>query len=133
MTPEDHCPFEPGSAIAGLSFYEGGDYPAAYDGALFFADAVRGCIYVMRPGEDGRPDPSTLEPFLTEGGLYPGVDIEQGPEGDLFYASLYGPGYTPGAIHRISYDPDAPHAKLSADKEWGDPPLYGPFRRQRID
>lgn len=123
VTPEDHCPYAEGSAITGLSFYEGGSYPAAYDGALFFADSVRGCIYVMRPGEDGRPDPSKLEPFLTDGGLYPGVDIEQGPEGDLFYASLYGPEYTAGAIHRISYDPDAPRAKLSADKEWGGAPL----------
>jgi len=130
VTPEDHCPHEEGAAISGLSFYEGGQYPASYDGALFFADAVRGCIYVMRPGEDGRPDPLTLEPFLTEGGLYPGVDIEQGPEGDLFYANLYGPGFTSGAIHRISYDPDAPRAKLTADQEWGNTPLTVHFNAE---
>jgi hypothetical protein len=71
VTPEDPCPYEPGSAISGLAFYEGNEYPG-YHGALFFADAVRGCIYVMHTGEDGRPDPSKVEPFLTEGGLYPG-------------------------------------------------------------
>lgn len=120
VTPGDPCPYEPGSAISGLAFYEGGSYPAAYNGALFFADAVRGCIYVMRAGTDGRPDPSTVEPFMTDGGLYPGVDIEVGPEGDLFYANLYGPGFGPGAIHRISYDPAAPHARLKATS-----PTYG--------
>jgi glucose/arabinose dehydrogenase len=119
VTPEDQCPYEPGSAISGLAFYEGGTYPAAYDGALVFADAVRGCIYVMRTGEDGRPDPSTVEPFLTEGGLYPGVDIEVGPGGDLYYASLFGPEFGPGAIHRISYDSEAPQARLKSDRVSG--------------
>ncbi len=56
---------------------------------------------------------------MTDGGLYPGVDIETGPGGDLYYVSLYGPEYGPGAIHRISYDPEAPHAKLTADKTSG--------------
>ena len=114
VTPEDPCPYEPGAAISGLAFYEGGSYPEAYDGALFFSDSVRGCIYAMRAGDDGKPDPSTVAPFLTEGGLYPGVDIETGPGGDLYYVSLFGEGYGPGAIHRISYDSDAPHAKLKA-------------------
>jgi glucose/arabinose dehydrogenase len=122
VTPEDPCPYEPGSAISGLAFYEGSQYPG-YHGALFFADAVRGCVYVMRTGEDGRPDPSKVEPFLTEGGLYPGVDIETGPEGDLFYVSLYGPEYSPGAIHRIHYDPEAPQARLKADQVSGAAPL----------
>lgn len=122
VTPEDPCPYEPGSAISGLAFYEGNEYPG-YHGALFFADAVRGCIYAMRTGEDGRPDPSRVEPFLTEGGLYPGVDIEVGPGGDLFYANLYGPEYGPGAIHRIHYDPEAPQARLKADQISGPTPL----------
>src|SRR3712207_7050367 len=32
------------SAISGITFYEGGGYPARYEGALFFADYSRGCI-----------------------------------------------------------------------------------------
>jgi glucose/arabinose dehydrogenase len=115
VTPEDPCPYAEGSVIGGLAFYEDGEYPPAYEGALFFSDPVRGCIYVMRAGEDGRPDPSKVEPFLTEGGLYPGVDIEVGPEGDIYYLNLYGTEYGPGAIHRIHYDPNAPQAKLKAD------------------
>jgi len=121
VTPEDPCPYEPGAAISGLAFYEGGSYPEAYDGALFFSDSVRGCIYAIRAGDDGRPDPSTVAPFLTEGGLYPGVDIETGPGGDLYYVSLFGEGYGPGAIHRISYDPDLPHGRLKAES-----PTSGP-------
>jgi glucose/arabinose dehydrogenase len=127
VTPEDPCPYEPGSAISGLAFYEGGSYPAKYEGALFFADAVRGCVYVMTTGEDGRPDPSTAEPFLTEGGLYPGVDIEVGPGGDLYYVSLTSE-QGPGAIHQISYDPKAPQARLKPEgPTWGSTPLLVKF------
>jgi glucose/arabinose dehydrogenase len=121
VTPEDQCPYAPGSAISGLSFYEGGSYPESYKGALFFADSVRECIYVMRAGEDGRPDPSKTEPFLTEGGLYPGVDIQVGPEGNLYYVSLYSEGFEPGHVHEITYDPDAPRARLKATT-----PTFGP-------
>ena len=37
------------SAIAGLAFYGGGAYPAQYQGALFFADYTRDCIWAMLP------------------------------------------------------------------------------------
>src|SRR5262249_3196860 len=37
VVPGDECPFESGSAISGLSFYEGSQLPAEYKGALFFA------------------------------------------------------------------------------------------------
>ena len=39
--PRDPCPSKP-TDIAGLAFYEGSSYPAAYDDSLFFADAIRG-------------------------------------------------------------------------------------------
>jgi hypothetical protein len=64
-----------------------------------------------------------VEPFLTDGGLYPGVDIEVGPNGDLYYASLFGDEFGPGAIHRITYDPEAPQARLKADRTAGATPL----------
>ena len=60
VVPGDECAFESGSAISGLSFYQGDAVPGRqYKGALFFADAVRGCIWVILEGEDGKPDPST--------------------------------------------------------------------------
>ena len=94
---------------AASRFYRGGKFPAAYKGALFFADAVRGCIWVMFPGADGRPDPSTTERFLREGRIYPGVKIAEGPDGDLYYADLFSEeGSGKGEIHRIAYVPDAP-------------------------
>lgn len=103
VTPEDTCPTEDGSAISGLDFYEGKAFPAAYKGALFFSDPVRRCIYVMFPGEDGEPDPSTTVPFLTNGGSYPGIDVQEGPEGDLYYVKLEGGVGGAGSIHRIAY------------------------------
>jgi len=120
VVPEDECPFEYGSAISGISFYEGEGLPTKYKGALFFADPVRGCIWVMLPGADGRPDPSTTTRFLREARIYPGVDIEEGPGGDLYYADLFGDETAgPGAIHRIFYSPDAPTARLSANPPYG--------------
>jgi glucose/arabinose dehydrogenase len=134
VTPEDPCfnPAEPegeGSAISGIAFYEGSAFPPSYHGALFFADAVRGCAYVMFPGEDGRPDPSTAVPFMSDAGLYPGVDLEEGPEGDLYYVNLYGEGFGPGSIHRIEYfsGNKPPVARLTADNEWGPSPLQTEF------
>jgi glucose/arabinose dehydrogenase len=120
----DECSYANGSAIGGISFYEGKekgeDFPSAYKGALFFSDPVRGCLYVMYPGADGKPDPLTIERFMREGQIYPGVDIEEGPDGALYYASLFGDEeFGPGAIHRIAYAPDAPTARLEADHPWG--------------
>ncbi|HET7485618.1 MAG TPA: PQQ-dependent sugar dehydrogenase [Solirubrobacterales bacterium] len=116
----DECSYANGSAIGGIAFYEGKDFPPAYHGALFFSDPVRGCLYVMYPGEDGKPDPLTIERFMREGQIYPGVDIEEGPDGALYYASLFGDEeFGPGAIHRIAYAPGAPTARLEADHPWG--------------
>ncbi len=122
VTPEDPCSSDNGSAITGSTFYGGDEFPAEYDGALFFADSVRGCIYVVPRGDDG-PDPSAVRPFLVDGGPYTGADLQVGPDGDLYFLSLYGDE----ALHRISYDPGSPIAELVADKQWGDLPLTVEF------
>lgn len=126
---EDVVPGEPcldfrGSAVSGMLFYEGGPYPDLYDGAFFFADSVRGCIFSMLPGPDGRPDPSTATAFMHHSDPYSGVDLEVGPDGDIYYSSLFTEGeeseFEPGAIHRISYFPgnEPPVARLSVDENW---------------
>lgn len=120
VAPGDPCPGWNGSAITGSAIYPGGTFPDEYEGALFFADAVRGCIYAMLAGGvGGGPDPDAVRPFLADGGPYTGADIEVGPDGNLYYLSLFGDE----AVHRISYDPIVPIAKLTADKEWGGLPL----------
>jgi glucose/arabinose dehydrogenase len=120
VVPADECPTESGSAVTGISLYEGSQFPDQYKGALFFADSVRGCIWVMTPGADGKPDPTTTARFLREGKSYPGVKISEGPGGYLYYADLVSEeGLGDGAIHRIAYRPDAPTARLEASPPYG--------------
>jgi glucose/arabinose dehydrogenase len=120
VVPDDECPTESGSAISGLSFYGGSQFPAEYKGALFFADAVRGCIWVMREGSNGKPDPLTAKRFLRDGTVYPGVKISEGPGEYLYYASLFSEeGKGPGEIHRIAYRPNSPVARVEAKPPYG--------------
>jgi glucose/arabinose dehydrogenase len=121
VVPDDECPIESGSALGGISLYEGSQFPSKYKGALFFADAVRGCFWVMPEGEDGKPDPAKTERFLREGKVYPGVKIGEGPDGYLYYASLLSDeGAGDGEIHRIAYRPNSPVARLEAKPPYGD-------------
>jgi glucose/arabinose dehydrogenase len=80
----DPCPTG-SSSISGLAFYTTGPFPDSYDGALFFADYSRGCIWVMFRGQNGLPDPATLQTF--DSGIGP-VDLQVGPDGALYYADL---------------------------------------------
>jgi glucose/arabinose dehydrogenase len=97
VVPGESCPTG-GSSITGLAFYNGGSYPSSYDGALFFGDHTRNCIWAMLPGSNGLPDPTKIETFVAPAG-HP-VDLEIGPGGDLFYVDL-----DDGQIHRITYTP----------------------------
>jgi hypothetical protein len=85
------------SAISGLAFEQGSDFPAAFDGALVVADYGRDCIFVLRAGRDGRPDPSSPE-ILVAGAANP-VDVVFGPDGALYYVDFDG-----GTIRRVAYD-----------------------------
>ncbi|MBS1863423.1 MAG: PQQ-dependent sugar dehydrogenase [Actinobacteria bacterium] len=89
--------------VSGNAFNEGTAYSKAYRHAFFFSDAIRGCIYVMLSGADGKPNPATATTFLsdTEPYAFPAVDMEQGPEGNIFYVQLAGAGG--GSVHRIVY------------------------------
>jgi glucose/arabinose dehydrogenase len=98
VVPGDNCPTKP-SSITGGTFYPatGGNYPTRYDGAYFFSDSSRDCIWVMLAGSNGLPDPTNVESFVTGPvGIGTPVDLEIGPGGDLFYVDLSG-----GTIRRI--------------------------------
>jgi glucose/arabinose dehydrogenase/PKD repeat protein len=107
------CP-SGGSSIAGLAFYTEGAYPAQYDGALFFADYTRDCIWMMPLGSNGLPDPSQRSTFIA--GASNPVQLTIGPAGDLFY-----PDFDGGRIIRVQYK--APTAAISATPTSGTAPL----------
>jgi len=107
------------SSISGMAFAAtGSSYPAAYDGALFFADYSRDCIWAMRKGANGLPDPSLRETFAAAAANP--VDLKTGPGGDLFYVDLTG-----GTIRRISYQGanTPPTAVIQASPTSGAAPL----------
>jgi glucose/arabinose dehydrogenase/plastocyanin len=85
-----------GSSISGLAFYQGGPYPAAYDGALFFSDYSRDCIWVMFPGANGLPNPTNRATFVADAANP--VELTIGPGGDLFYVDFDG-----GTVRRIRF------------------------------
>jgi glucose/arabinose dehydrogenase/chitodextrinase len=102
----ENCP-SGGSSISGLAFYQGGSYPDNYDGALFFSDYSRGCIWVMFPGGNGLPDPNSRATFVDRSPAVKEVGPTElqispaAPElggGDLFY-----PDYDHGTIRRVQY------------------------------
>lgn len=124
VTAGDECPyrFEPpepktetGSSITGLAFLNGGPWPSAWNGALFFADLTRDCIWAMMPEAPGglpKPEMASIKwiESLSEGkgtvceGPESGpngcpVDLELGPEGDIYYVDI-----DKGTIHRLSYE-----------------------------
>jgi glucose/arabinose dehydrogenase len=82
------------SSLSGMAFSQAGSYPTAYNGALFFSDYSRKCIWAMFPGSNGLPDPSNIQNF--DSGAAGPVKIAVGPQGELYYADLDG-----GTIHRI--------------------------------
>jgi glucose/arabinose dehydrogenase len=81
--------------LSGVEFYQGGTYPAKYDGALFVADVYDQCIWTMKAKPNGDPKPGSFSVFST--GPAP-VDLKVGPGGDIFYVDWF-----QGALHRISY------------------------------
>ncbi len=100
LNGNDNCNTTRGSSTAGVSFAfaaAGGPYPAEYDGALFFGDYSRNCIWYMPKGVDGQPDKLKAKPFVSAAKTP--VGLEMSPQGELFYADFDG-----GTIQRIRYD-----------------------------
>ncbi len=119
---EETCPTGT-SSISGMTFAPPGNtLPAEFDGALFFADYARKCIWVMERSGGSLPSPSRVRVFRS-GASMP-VDIQFGPGSDLYYADVWG-----GTIKRIHYAEgnQAPKAVASASTTTGSTPLAVTF------
>jgi glucose/arabinose dehydrogenase/PKD repeat protein len=124
VVPNESCPTG-SSSIAGLQFEftaASNSYPAEYDGALFFADYSRDCIWAMLKGADGHPAQGQIRTFAA-GAANP-VNLETGPGGDLFYVDFDG-----GTIRRIRYfsTNQPPTAVATATPTTGAAPLTVAF------
>jgi PKD repeat protein len=110
------------SSITGVAFSTSATYPSRYNGALFFADYSRDCIWAMLPGTNGLPDPAQRETFAASAANP--VSLQIGPGGDLFYADLNG-----GTIRRVTYTAAnrPPTAVASATPTSGNAPLAVSF------
>jgi PKD repeat protein len=117
VVPGETCDLD--SAVTGVEFYGTGTYPDEYDGALFFTDYARRCIWAMLPDAGGVPDPGNVVNFVTD--AQSAVDLEIGPGGDLFYVAL-----AAGQIRRISYT-GGPTAVAAASPTNGALPLLVNF------
>jgi glucose/arabinose dehydrogenase len=106
------------SAIAGLAFYGSGAYPTQYQGALFFADYNRDCIWAILADGTGVPNPNSRQTFVAAASNP--VQLTIGPGGDLFYVDLDG-----GRIMRIQYK--GPDAVVTATPTSGSAPLFVTF------
>jgi glucose/arabinose dehydrogenase/PKD repeat protein len=121
VVPGEPCPTG-SSSVSGIDFYQGGPYPASYDGALFFADYSRDCIWAMKADASGLPAPGLLESFVAPAANP--VDVQISPAGELFYADFDG-----GTIRRIQFVTanQPPVAVASANPTSGSAPLTVTF------
>ncbi|SCL34094.1 Glucose/arabinose dehydrogenase, beta-propeller fold [Micromonospora rhizosphaerae] len=119
LIPGEACPTG-SSSSTGVAFYPttGGPYPAAYNGALFFADYSRDCIWASLPTTPGGlPSASNLVTFASSAASP--VDLELGPGNELYYVDLN------GTIRRIRYFPgnQPPTAVIDASPTQGPVPM----------
>jgi len=119
---EESCPTG-SSSISGLAFTPpGSTLPAEFDGALFFSDYSRDCIWVMERTTGSLPSPSRIRAFRT--GAAGPVDLQFGPGNDIYYPSLSG-----NSIRRIHYTAgnQPPRPAVSASQTSGPTPLQVNF------
>jgi glucose/arabinose dehydrogenase len=90
------------SAVAALAFVPltGHPYPAEYDGALFFTDYARTCLWAMLADANGVPDPSTIE-TVASGVVI--VDLDVTPDGELLIVEVGDFSNGSGGVRRLEF------------------------------
>ncbi len=118
----DRCGGGTSASITSIAFVTGNDFPPALNGHLLFGDYSRDCIWYLGKDANGDPDPSSVTTFAS--GIPGPVDIQFGPDGDLYYADLVG-----GTVQRIHYMPgnQPPVARIVTDADSGAAPLQVHF------
>lgn len=114
-----------GAAIGG-DFPRGRGFPAGYQGNFFFGEFNVATIEQLIQAPDGSVQRETFA-----SGAYGVVEIKFGPDGALYFASVY-----TGELYRIRYTATgnrAPIARISASPTQGDPPLTVNFSSTSYD
>lgn len=111
------CSSNSGSSVSALRFYDGSGFPNEYQGALFFADLSRRCVWTAPVDTAGRPSFDRLGVFAA--GVQ-AIDFEVTADGDLIYVDFHG-----GTVRRIRYHPgnQPPTARIVASATSGAVPL----------
>jgi glucose/arabinose dehydrogenase len=111
--------FDTCASITGGAFVPAGLWPISYDGAYLFADYVCGRMFALMPNGGG------FTSALFDGAAGAATHMDFGPDGALYYADI-----NAGDIVRVRYTGSAnrsPTARLSADPDFGNPPLEVSF------
>src|SRR5204863_2233492 len=95
------------AAITGAAFYTANQFPSSYQGSYFFADYLNG--FMRRLDSTG-----VEQDYATN--VAGAVDIDQGPDGSLYYISVFGNGFsgTNRPIYRLAYTANANRAPFAA-------------------
>jgi glucose/arabinose dehydrogenase len=109
------------AAVIGGPVYTGATYPSDYAGDVFYGDYVHG--FINRLNLDASGHVTSSQSFATGGP--PWVDLELGPNGNLYFTD-YGDGNTgTGTLRQIVYTPAnaSPIARASGTPTAGGVPL----------
>jgi glucose/arabinose dehydrogenase len=112
-----------GSSVTGIAFNSGTNFPQAYDGALFFADSSRMCIWTIFADANGNPDKTNRQPLVSNAAGRV-VDLQMGPDDNLYYVDFDG-----GRVFRVRYfsGNQPPQAAIGATPTSGAAPLSVQF------
>ncbi len=115
-------PHPPGSSIVGGTFYAGTSYPEQYHNKYYFGDYSQSVIWAMDVDEENKLIEGSVEVF-SEQPDGP-VQIFSGPNGDIYYVSIY-----TGQLRRITYgtSSSAPIVNMTATPQSGPVPLFIQF------